>query len=157
VAGSSTVCCACNVSDIQPTKPGHRAPNRLPAERLAAQVARDPKRAHSALLDQPHGLPRVSVLVQIDERDVRPFLGEGECHGPANAAIASGDERDRTAELPGSLCGGIRRARPRRHPRLDARLVSLALGRPHDSLRRRLLRHQPLLVGSIGPNGPSAS
>jgi hypothetical protein len=52
------------------------ARDRVLAERLVADVARDGQAAAALLLDQRLGRGRILMLVEIDDRDVRALLGE---------------------------------------------------------------------------------
>jgi hypothetical protein len=61
---------------------------------VTERVSGDPKCAHAALLHEAHRLACVTVLVPIDDRHVGAFLGKGDGHGPSDATVAAGDERD---------------------------------------------------------------
>ena len=73
--------------------------DRLPAEHLVADVAREQERAAALVLDQARGLLRVVVLLQIEDRDQRALARHRDRDRAADAAVAAGDHDATCPEL----------------------------------------------------------
>ena len=102
--------------------------DRLPAEHLVADVAREQEALAALRLDQARGFLRVVVFLQIEDRDQRALARHRDRDRAADAAVAAGDDRDLVLEL--SDAGILRHVfRPRPHLALDARLMVLHLRR----------------------------
>ena len=97
-------------------------------KRLVAEVARDRDAAPILRLDPALGRAGVVVLVEVEDRDVGPLLGETDRDRAADAAVAAGDQRGLAGELAGApvvLHVGLRLGR---HRRAQAGLAVLLLG-----------------------------
>jgi len=86
--------------------------------------ARDPAAAYTItglaqttarLLDVARGVLRVVVLAQVGDDDVGALAGEGDCHGPADPAVAAGDDRPLSGQPAGALVALLAVVRPRGH------------------------------------------
>src|SRR5690606_29724232 len=104
--------------------------HNLRAEGLVADVAGEPDRFGALRVHETDGFLGVLVLLQIDDGDPRPFPRHGDGNGPADPAVATGDERNLVPELADTReLGPV--VRPWVHFALAAGLVFLLLGR-HD-------------------------
>jgi len=103
--------------------------DRAPAEGLVADVAGERDAAPAFRLDQPLRLRRVLALLQEQDGDVGPLLGEGDRRGPADAGIAAGDDGGLAGELVGGAIGPHFGAGLGPHLGLPARLARLRLRR----------------------------
>jgi hypothetical protein len=83
----------------------HRAFDDGLAVGLLADVARDGDAFPPGGLDYPRRLLRVTLFAQVGDEDVCPLAGEGQRHGPADAAVAAGDDRRLPFQLPRPLVG----------------------------------------------------
>jgi hypothetical protein len=95
--------------------------------RALADIPRQQQRPLPGLLYKPFDLPRILLLVEVGDRDIGTFAGEGERNGAADAAIAAGDKRHFALKTARALVAGLAEVRPRRHSLLDAG-VGLGLG-----------------------------
>src|SRR5918995_1794391 len=78
-----------------------------------AQVARKQDGPPAGLLDQLGRVAGIVILGEVRDRDVGPFLGEGDGDGPADARVPAGHQRppaveQPTAEVVGHLVTGLR-------------------------------------------------
>jgi hypothetical protein len=121
--------------NVEPAKLFYRLLNRLLAERLVADVTRDENAPAAFLLDLEPRLIGISVLVQIEDRDIRPLLRKVNRDGAADSAIATGDQCDATLELARRFVLRPLKLGARSHFGLDARTSFLVLRR----LSRRCL------------------
>src|SRR5690606_40108511 len=85
--------------EVEPAERLDRAGDCVPAERLVAYVAGEGDAAAARFLDQCLGRCRIIVLVQIEDGDVGPLLGEADRDRTADAAVAPGDQRGHAVEL----------------------------------------------------------
>src|SRR4051812_44937430 len=106
----------------------HRPVDDRPAVGLFLDVARDGDAFPAGGLDHPGGLLRVGLLAQVGDEDVGPLAGEGQRHGPADAAVAAGDDCGLSFELARPFVALLAIVRLRVHLGLEARRV-LLLGR----------------------------
>ena len=99
---------------IQVDEIGDCSADCVPAEGFGADVAGDGQAAAaSSRLDPPLGLLGVLVLVEVDDRDVGTFPGKRDGGGPADPAVAAGDDGDLVLELIGAAARAPLRIRPR--------------------------------------------
>src|SRR5690606_35940263 len=114
--------------DVEPAEFPDRLLDGSPAEFLVANIALDAERMAALALDQFDRLPRVCVLLEIDEGDIGPFPRHRDGAGATDPAVAAGDEGDATGEPVGT--DKTRRVvRRRLHLVLSAGLTLLFLRR----------------------------
>ena len=101
--------------------------DRLPAERLVADVPGDEQASPPFLLAFALRFLGVAVFVQVDDGDIRAFTGEGDGDGAADAAVATSDKRDPAGEFAGAAVRVVLELRTRPHLRFDAGLMVLGL------------------------------
>ncbi len=70
------------------------------AVRAVGEVAGHQHAPAAGLLDVARGVLRVLVLVQVGDQDVGALAGEGDRDGPADAAVAAGDDRGLAGQPP---------------------------------------------------------
>src|SRR5205085_964298 len=93
------------------------------------------------LLHDAGSLLGVTLLVQVGDEHVRALARERQGDGPADAAVAPGDEGRLALQLPAAAVRLLAVVRPRPHLRLEAgRLLLL----------RRVRRLRPALAGILG-------
>src|SRR5690606_23969361 len=113
--------------DVEPTELVDGLPDGVAAELGVCDVAPEQEGPPALLLDLRLDLLGVPVLLEVDDRDVGALLGEVHGHGPADAAVASGDDGAHPVELPGRLVALSRVLGLRPHLMLAAGLVLLLL------------------------------
>jgi hypothetical protein len=64
------------------------------AKLFAANIAGQQKTFAAFGFDQPLRFPGIAVLVEINHRDIRTFLGKKNGDGTANSTISAGDQCD---------------------------------------------------------------
>jgi hypothetical protein len=112
---------------VEPAESANGAVHRLAAEALVADVTRDEQATPALFLDRALRLLGILVLVQIDDRDVRTFLGEGDRHRFADPAVTAGDDGHSAFQLAAAPLCRVIGYRPGPHLGLDSRLPILVL------------------------------
>ena len=80
-----------------------------------AQIASNEHGPAAFLLAQRLDLVGVVVLIEIGDQDVGALARVSDRHGPADAAVASGDHRFLARQLAGPLVAGLAMIRTRVH------------------------------------------
>ena len=75
--------------DVEPAERLDGPTDGGPAEYLPPHIPRDPDSSPPMGFNESHGFPSVTVLVQVDDRDVGPLLRKRDRHGPADSAVPS--------------------------------------------------------------------
>ena len=115
--------------EVEPAERLDRSGHGFAAENLLTDIARDREAAPALLLDQRLGRLGVRVLVEIDDGDVRPLLGEPDRDRATDAAVTAGDQGGLTLELAGAPVVPHLRAGLWHHLRAQTRLPVLLLRR----------------------------
>src|SRR4051812_10654767 len=100
---------------VKAAKLAHRAGDRVAADVLVADIARDREEAPSRLFDEPACLLGIAVLVEVDDRYVSSFFGEGDGYSAPDAAVSTCDEGHLAFELVTAARRRIARLRLRGH------------------------------------------
>src|SRR5688572_16797276 len=120
--------------DVETTETLCDTSDRALAERLVTDVTRDEQAPATLLLHETLCLLRVIVLVQVDDADIGALFGERDRDRAPDAAVATRDQRDLTAQLPAAALFRVVALGTWPHDRLAAGLTSLGLTR--DAFRR---------------------
>ncbi len=76
--------------------PGATVLTRMPfstTETLITDITNEEKAPASLVLDAPFGFASVLLFVEVHDCAIGLFLGEEDCHGTADAAVSTGEER----------------------------------------------------------------
>ena len=123
----------------------------IPAELLVGDIAGDQQAAALVLLHQRFGLFGISVLIEIQDRHVRAFLGKGDRHGATDPAVATGDQGHLALQLAAAALGIVLCPGTRLELILHARLLLLVLGRALYFLFLCFLRHMKFSHKKMSP------
>ena len=114
----------------------HGLVDNATADLFVADIARQQDAFSAMLLDALPRLLRIAIFLEIVDRHVGAFLGEGDRHRTADAAVAAGDERDLAVEFTAAAMLRVFGLWARRHFVFATGLAWSAFGRASSSFSR---------------------
>src|SRR6187401_2034958 len=114
--------------DIESAKSLSSCIYRFTTECLSAHVASEEQAFASHLVNHASGFLSINMLIEVDDRYIRPLLGEGNRDCTADTAVATGNDCHLFSELVRRVILALYWLWQRAHFRLNPRLPSLRLG-----------------------------